>query len=169
MNSKEPTKSAKENRQSAGSGRVDRLSDQTRGLMEDVKEWIDLRIQLIQVDLEDRIERIANELLSAVVVFVLLFLIIVFLLVGLALGLGPVLGHPAWGFVSVAGILVVMALIIHFIKPRFIKGPNLRPRSALPEGTKQGIAGVLSESTDPDTHRSSDANTEEITDDHGEA
>jgi Putative Actinobacterial Holin-X, holin superfamily III len=148
----EKTKSARRKEE----GRVDRISDQTKGLIDDIKEWIDLRVQLIQIDIEERIETVANEVLSTVVVAILIFLIVIFLLVGAALGLGPVLGHPAWGFLAVAGFMGLVTLAIHFIRPRVIKAPNLRSRKALPAPREKELAGVLS------------AASKENTDDHVE-
>ncbi len=41
-------------------GSIDRIADQTRGLVEDIKEWIDLKVHLVQLELEERFETLAN-------------------------------------------------------------------------------------------------------------
>lgn len=155
MDDTQATEKVQSGRRKEG-GRVDRISDQTRGLIDDIKEWIDLRVQLVQIDMEERIESLANEVLSKVVIAILVFLIVIFLLIGAALGLGPIMGHPAWGFLAVAGIIGLMTLAVHLIKPRFVRGPNLRPQQTLPERSGKEIAGVLS------------ASSQENTDDHVE-
>ena len=102
-------------------GRMDRIADQTKGLFEDVKEWIDLKVQLVQLDLEEKFETIANQLLSALLVVVLAFMTLMFGLVAASLALGKVFGDPLWGFLATTAALAVITVIIRVVKPRMIR------------------------------------------------
>ena len=69
---------------------MNRISDQTKGLVDDVKEWVDLRIKLLQIDIEERLETVANQAVSTVVVICLATASIFFGLVAAAIALGQV-------------------------------------------------------------------------------
>lgn len=126
-------------------GRMDRIADNTRGLIEDVKEWIDLKVQLVQLDLEEKIETLANQVLSTFLVIVLAAVTALFILVAGAFGLGQWLGHPAWGFLSVSGLLALVTILIHFRHPRLVKAPNILRKKTLPESRTKAVKAELPE------------------------
>ncbi|QXD16092.1 phage holin family protein [Rhodocaloribacter litoris] len=101
--------------------RLERIALHTRGLVEDVKEWVDLKIQLVQVQIEERIEERLNRAALGVVLGVVVLLALVFALTAAALGLGAWLGHSAWGFLVVAGVLLVVAGLLRAVRPRLVK------------------------------------------------
>lgn len=88
---------------------VDRLGQHTRGLVDDVKEWVDLRIQLLQAEIRDQIKGKVNELVfkhfPKILPIVLGALSGYFVLMALAFGIGALLGHPVWGFLIVGLLL----------------------------------------------------------------
>ncbi|GMQ82491.1 MAG: hypothetical protein BMS9Abin05_1945 [Rhodothermia bacterium] len=104
-------------------GRMDRIADQTRGLIDDIKEWIDLKVQLVQLELEERFESLANHIVATLLVIVLAFTTVLFALIAAALAIGNWLGDPLWGFLIVTGGLALITVIVHLIKPKFIKAP----------------------------------------------
>ncbi len=126
-----------------GQGRLDRIADQTKGLVDDIKEWIDLKVQLVQMDLEEKFETMANQVLSTFVVILLAGVTVLFALVAASLGLGGWLGHPAWGFLAVTGILTLLTLAIHHARPRIIKAPKIWKKKELPAPEKKPIRGEL--------------------------
>lgn len=126
-------------------GRMDRIADNTRGLIEDVKEWIDLKVQLVQLEIEQKIETLANQVVSTFLVIVLAAVTALFILVAAALGLGQWLGHPAWGFLAVSGALGLVTILIHFRRPRLVKAPNILRKKALPESSNKAIKAELPE------------------------
>lgn len=104
-------------------GRMDRIADQTRGLVDDIKEWIDLKVQLVQIELEERFETLANQILATLVVIVLAFITLLFALIAGSLAIGNWLGDPLWGFLVVTGVLAVITAVVHISKPRFVRAP----------------------------------------------
>lgn len=104
----------------AGS-KVQRIVQHTQQLVGDLQEWVDLRIELAQMQLEERVEAKANEIALQVMVVGIVLLAVVFGLVTLALGLGAWLGHPAWGFLIVTVLLVGLAIVLRAAHPAFIQ------------------------------------------------
>ncbi len=102
------------------SGKIRRLSRETRGLVEDVKSWVELRMTLTQMDVEDRIDARLNRAIVGTVVAAVGFLGLTFALVAGALALGSWLGHVAWGFLIVAGLLLLITVLLVALKPRVV-------------------------------------------------
>lgn len=97
--------------------KVRRLADETRALVDDVKTWVDLRLQLTQLEVEGRV----NEATAKGLVALVAGLAILFALVGLALFLGDVLGASYLGFLIVAGLLVAVTIVLWIVKPRIVR------------------------------------------------
>lgn len=103
------------------SGRLGRIAAESKGLVDDVKEWVELRVQLLQMEIEERIETVANQVISVIAVAVLALFTALFLLLGAAQFLGEWLGRDAWGYLVVGVVLALVTVFIHSSKPRFIK------------------------------------------------
>ncbi len=110
---------------------VGRLAGESRALFDDLREWVDLRVQLVQVDIEERIEKAANEAIAVIAVLVLALFAVVFLLHGVAVWIGSALGGVQWGYLIVGGFLAVITLIIHSVKPDFV-GSRKRKEAGSP-------------------------------------
>ncbi len=113
-----------------GGGKMGRITQQTRGLVDDLTRWIELRIELAQKEMEERIEAKANQIALKVVLGVLGALAGLFALFTLAFALGAWLGHPAWGFLIVTFLLVLLAVVVRAAHPEFIQlgGPQAREK-----------------------------------------
>lgn len=101
-------------------GKIKRISYQSKGLVDDVKSWVDLRMTLTQMDIEEKVDARLNRAIVGGVVGALAFLSLTFGLVAASLGLGAWLGHDAWGFLAVTGLLLVVTAILLLLKPRVI-------------------------------------------------
>jgi uncharacterized membrane protein YqjE len=119
--------------------KAQRLTQHTQQLVEDLKRWVDLRIELVQVELEEQIQSKANEIALAVTLAVVAFLAVVFGLTTAALGLGAWLGHPAWGFLIVTVLLVLFAVVLRAARPEFI---DVGRRSAADQSGDSTHAGT---------------------------
>jgi hypothetical protein len=106
-------------------GRFDRISAQTKGLVDDVKEWVDLRVRLVQLDLEDRIDVIANQTILTLIIIGIGGASMLFGLFAAAFGLGILLGNNALGFLSISVLLGLATLMMNFVRPRFINNALL--------------------------------------------
>lgn len=105
-------------------GRLGKLASESRGLIEDLREWVDLRMQLVQVDVEERIQAVANQMAAMLVVLVFGLFTALFLLHGVSVLIGTALGNEAWGYLIVAAFLGVMTLAVHLVKPTLITRSN---------------------------------------------
>ncbi len=101
--------------------KAQRLAQHTQQLVEDLKTWVDLRIELAQVELKERVESKANEIALAITLAVIAFLAALFGLTTMALGLGAWLGHPAWGFLLVTVLLILLAVVLRAARPEFVE------------------------------------------------
>ena len=123
---------------SNGNGRFDRISDQTKGLVEDVKEWVDLRVKLVQLDIEERVETIANEAISTLLVIAVAAGSLLFLLIAAAFAMGALFGSNALGFLAVGVVLAIVSWSIARFKPKFVRKPVSARRSALRGADEKG-------------------------------
>ncbi len=101
-------------------GKVQRITEQTQGLVDDLKEWVDLRIELARIEVEERVEAQANQIALGVILAGLGLLAVLFGLTALGFGLGALFGHPGWGFLAVTGLLLLLAVILRAAQPELV-------------------------------------------------
>lgn len=106
-------------------GKLDRIAGHTRGLVEDLREWIDLRIDLAILELEERVDELRNEVALGITLAFFGFFAAMFVLTTVALGLGWLLGHPFWGFLIVSSLLVLIVLALSQARPDLVPSSNL--------------------------------------------
>jgi hypothetical protein len=101
-------------------GKVARISEQIAGLSEDVREIVELRIQLVKREVMDQIEGRISTVKGQALVGALAAMTGIFLLLSIGLGLGMLLGHAFWGFLIVTGVFLIATLVA---KRKFAPGP----------------------------------------------
>ncbi len=101
--------------------KAQRLAQHTQRLVDNLKRWVDLRIELAQLELEERVEAKVNEIALGVIVGGIMLLAVVFGLTALALGIGAWLGHAGWGFLIVTVLLVLLAGVLRAARPEFVQ------------------------------------------------
>ena len=106
-------------------GKLNRIAGHTQGLVEDLREWIDLRIDLAILEVEEKVDTLRNEVALGLTLAFFGFFAAMFVLTTTALGLGWLLGHPFWGFLIVS--VVLLAVVAALAKAR----PDLVPPSKL--------------------------------------
>ncbi len=143
MGTEQETAKRKTDKGTNDGGRIDRIADQTRGLVEDIKEWIDLKVHLVQLELEERFETLANNILATVLVVVLAFITVLFALIAGALALGNWLGDPLWGFLIVTGVLALLTVAVHLGRPRIVKAPWKKKARELPASKETTAAAQI--------------------------
>lgn len=97
----------------SGRNKVQRISRHTKGLFEDFTQWVELRLRILQLDVQEKIRTKANEAAIKVAPFIVGALAGFFLLITASLFIGWWLGHPAWGFLVVTGLLFLVAGILY--------------------------------------------------------
>lgn len=102
------------------SGKMQRIAEHSQALVDDLKQWVDLRVELARIEAEERIEAKANDVALGVILGVLGALAGFFGLITVALGLGALLGHPGWGFLIVTLFLALLAVVIRAARPQLV-------------------------------------------------
>ena len=95
--------------------KIERIAGHTAGLIEDLKAWFELKIEFAVLDFKEEIKSTWVQFAFHTWFLGVLMAAGLFGLVALAFGLGTWLGHPAWGFLAVAGLLVVVAVVIRLV------------------------------------------------------
>jgi hypothetical protein len=103
-----------------GGNRIERLTQHSKSLVDEITHWAELKIKLIRVDLEEKVDAVKIKVALGAAMGLLAFFGVLFLLTTIALGLGAWLGHPAWGFLIVTVLLFAMVLIIKMMMPRLV-------------------------------------------------
>ncbi len=100
-----------------------------QGAIDDTKDWVDLRIKLAMIEVEERAKQKLNPIIASItkkVQEVLRPILItvagaavmgigaLFGLVALALFIGMALGHPAWGFLIVTILVMIAGAAVFF-------------------------------------------------------
>lgn len=106
-------------------GKIDRIAAHTQGLFTDLREWIDLRVDLAILEVEERIDEFKNEVALGVTFALFGFFAALFSLTTVALGVGWLLGHPFWGFLAVTVALILVIVALRVTKPELMPPSNL--------------------------------------------
>ncbi len=129
-----PTDGAPPQRQlPPGGSPISRLTEHTKALKDDLITWVELRLELAKIEFWETVDEKANQIALAAIAGVLAALGGLFLLLTIAFGLGWLLGHPFWGFLIVAVLLFLTALIIYTAKPDLGLVPASRKRARIEE------------------------------------
>jgi hypothetical protein len=102
-----------------------RIAAHTQGLFTDLREWIDLRIDLAILEVEERIDELKNQVALGITFALFGFFAALFSLTTVALGVGWLLGHPFWGFLAVSVALILVVVALRVTKPELMPPSNL--------------------------------------------
>lgn len=109
-------------------GKLGRIAGHTRGLVEDLREWMDLRLDLALLEVEEKIDELRNEVALGVTLAFFGLFSVLFVLTTIALGLGWLLGHPFWGFLAVSTALVLIVVALYNVRPALVPPSELFER-----------------------------------------
>lgn len=104
---------------------MDRIAAHTQGLFTDLREWIDLRVDLAILEVEERIDELKNQVALGITFALFGFFAALFSLTTVALGVGWLLGHPFWGFLAVSVALILVVVALRVTKPELMPPSNL--------------------------------------------
>lgn len=117
-----------------GGNKVQRISQHTKGLFEDVKSWADLKIQLTKIEIEERVESRINQMLVKAGAYAMYALAGLFALFATAFGVAAILialglSYPLsyfLGFLFVCILLGILGLVAGSLRRRIVKvGDNV--------------------------------------------
>lgn len=98
--------------------KIERIAGHTTGLVEDLKAWFELKMEFVLLDFKEEIKSTGMQFAYQGAFFAVLLVAGLFGLTALSFGLGVLLGHPGWGFLSVSGLLIVIAFIVKWLGNR---------------------------------------------------
>ncbi|MDZ4699475.1 MAG: phage holin family protein [Rhodothermales bacterium] len=98
-------------------GKLTRISGHARGLMEELRGWVDLKIQRAVAGVREEVEAKGKQVALDVLAGVVALAGLQFILVALALGVSVWVG-PIWGFLIVGGVLFGGAALLFALNHR---------------------------------------------------
>lgn len=106
-------------------GKLRRIAAHTQGLLTDLRTWIDLRLDLAILEVEERIDELRNELALGATLALFGLFAALFSLATVAIGVGWLLGHPFWGFLAVSVALILVVVVLRAVQPALVPPSNL--------------------------------------------
>lgn len=94
------------------------MTSETRGIVEDLREWTDLKIDLAVREINDSVDDAASQIALGITLAVVAFFTGLFGLTTAALGIGWALGRPFWGFLIVFLVLLVVSGVVAIVTKR---------------------------------------------------
>lgn len=105
-------------------GKIDRIAKESQGLIDDIRDWVQLKVTGYILKVEDDRKYQSNAVLRYGIIVFLAATAAVFLLTASSLALGTVLGHTGWGFLVIAGVLTVAAGVLYLVQVRWRQKRN---------------------------------------------
>ncbi len=99
------------------------LKDYYRIFKRDITKYVGLRIDYLKLEIIDTISSVFSKIMTIWVSLLLGIIFVSFLLVSLGLFLGKILGAYYWGFLIVAGIFLLLAILFYLLRNKFLKQP----------------------------------------------
>jgi Predicted membrane protein len=97
--------------------------EKIEGLTQHVKEYVQTRIDLAKLEIAEKISQVVGNLIAVMVVMVLFLFVLVFGSLAGAWALSEWLDNNWAGFLIVAGIYCLLAVIVWFARGRLIRFP----------------------------------------------
>ncbi|WP_420457396.1 LysE family transporter [Rubrivirga sp.] len=116
--------------------KLDRVTGHLAALSADLREWTELRIDLVKRQIEgiqaqiERFQHYANAAGFFVPAALLALTAVLFLFVTIALGIGALLGSVAWGFFVTTVLLLVGAAVLGWLGLRSVRRAQERAAEA---------------------------------------
>jgi uncharacterized membrane protein YqjE len=105
--------------------RLGRVVEQVRSISEDLVELVEMKVQLLQLRLEEQVENRINHLIGKAMVVVLAGMTVMFMLVSAAIALGYVFENHALGFLAIAAVTGVATLVLWRLKFYHVEPPDM--------------------------------------------
>lgn len=99
----------------------DTVKDKLANLFEDLKEYINVKFQILTLSLGEKVAKVLAAISSSVAIIILLSLFIFFASFAAAFAIGGCIGGYGYGFLIVAGFYLLLGVIIFIFKSRVEK------------------------------------------------
>ena len=95
-------------------------------LIQEIKEYIELKYDIARLDFTEKIVRIISVFLGIMTFFVVVPGVLMFFSFALAYYLGDILGANYWGFMVVGAIYLFFGIVFITFKKKFITKPIIK-------------------------------------------
>jgi len=92
-------------------------------LTDNIREYIETRIELIKLETADSGASAVSSMLSWFIILVVAFLFVLMLTVGLAIGIGYLTENFAIGFFAVTGVYLLIGLLLYSYRDKWLRKP----------------------------------------------
>lgn len=92
-------------------------------LLKHVEEYAETRVDLIALNVQDKLGSILSSIVSIVILWILSIFVLMFASIGAAWWIGDYFNSPSMGFFAIAGIDLLIAIIIFFNREKWVKSP----------------------------------------------
>ncbi|MCX6281929.1 MAG: phage holin family protein [Bacteroidetes bacterium] len=103
-----------------------RISDNFSSLTENMKDYVNLRIDYIKLLLTEKIARLASFFLISVIFFILGMFLILFISFAFVFWYGEEVGPTYVGALIIVGFYIVLGLIIYGMRYKFFINPMVK-------------------------------------------
>ncbi len=104
----------------------ERLTDDLALIISEIKKYIDIKYDLVKLDLIEKIALISSLLFTLLIMLIVFPSVFLFTSLGIAYYLGSLLGATYWGFLILGGFFFIIGIIIFLLRNRLITKPVLR-------------------------------------------
>lgn len=96
---------------------------QVENLFYEVKEYLNMRIELAELKLSHKTSVITSSLITYILLCMIGFGFMLMFTIGLSLWIGSYFREVYWGFLITAGCYLVAGLMLYAVRKRYIKQP----------------------------------------------
>jgi hypothetical protein len=102
------------------------MLDEIENIKKDIREYIEVRIDLLRIQAAENISLIISKLMFSVVVLLILSIVILFLSFAFGYFMASILHSNELGFLCVAGFYLVLLLLFLVFRKRIIDRPVIK-------------------------------------------
>lgn len=121
---------------------LDDLKSNTSDIVNNVKNYINIRSALLRCSLYEGFSRILADAITLILVFALVMIILVFCSLAAAVWLKDVFGSYIPGFLIIAGFYLVVCILLILLKEKIILNPLIRKISVLEKDEEYPVEGM---------------------------
>jgi ABC-type multidrug transport system permease subunit len=100
-----------------------KVSENVNLLFEKAGDYVETRLDLMKMQAADKSADIISSLISKLIVLLILSIFFIIVNIGIALLAGEWLGKTYYGFFAVAAFYLIVGLIFHLMRHKWIKDP----------------------------------------------
>jgi hypothetical protein len=92
-------------------------------LADHIKEYINIRVAAVKLNTAEKTSKLAANIFAAIIAVLVFVFFLIFASIALAFVFSKLTGEFYWGFLIVAGIYLLLALVIWLLRERLMRIP----------------------------------------------